>query len=98
MENCSICNFDYKKAFKSNHLKSVKHLEKLNQYYCKKFNKFLAPQISQDTQNAFGITTSLASHGVEVIVNGKTYIKLRVNPTNDLEDHINVLLDKNYFR
>ena len=41
MENCSICNSDYKKAFKSDHLKSVKHLEKLNQYYCKKCNKFM---------------------------------------------------------
>ena len=38
MENCSICNSNYKKAFKSDYLKSVKHLEKLNQYYCKKCN------------------------------------------------------------
>ena len=36
LEKCSICNSDYKKAFKSDHYKSVKHLEKLNQYYCKK--------------------------------------------------------------
>ena len=28
MENCSICNSGYKKAFKSDHLKSVKHLQK----------------------------------------------------------------------
>ena len=41
MENCSICNSDYKKAFKSDCLKSVKHLEKLNQYYFKKCNKFM---------------------------------------------------------
>ena len=41
MENCSICNSDNKKAFKSDHLKSVKHLEKLNQYYWKKCNKFM---------------------------------------------------------
>ena len=41
MENCSICNSDYKKAFKSDHLKSVKHLEKLNPNYCKKCNKFM---------------------------------------------------------
>ena len=40
MENCSICNSDYKKAFKSDHLKSVKHLEILNPYFCKKCNKF----------------------------------------------------------
>ena len=56
-----------------------------------------ATQISQE--NAFGNTASLASHGVKIIVNEKTYIKLRVNPSNtqNLEHHINELLDKNYF-
>ena len=38
MEKCSNCNSDYKKVFKSDHLKSVNHLEKVNQYYCKKCN------------------------------------------------------------
>ena len=37
-----------------------------------------ATQISQE--NTFGNTASLASHGVEIIVNEKTYNKLRVNP------------------
>ena len=41
MENCSICNSDYKKAFKFDHYKSVKHLKKLNQYYCKKCNSYM---------------------------------------------------------
>ena len=41
MENCSICNSDYKKAFKSDHYKSVKHLKKLNQFYCKKCNSYM---------------------------------------------------------
>ena len=152
MENCSICNFDYKKTFKSDHLNSVKHLEKLNHYYCKKCNNILplsdkSNHLSSDqhknktkqqqilcedcgkyisdktrhflseihtlrcqnnresyresyreaTQNAFCNTASV--HGVEVIVNEKTYIKLRVNPTDtqNLERHINELLDKNYF-
>ena len=36
MENCSICSLDNKKASKSNHIKSVKHQEKLGNYYCKK--------------------------------------------------------------
>ena len=47
------------------------------------------------TQN----NTLASLHGVEVIVNEKTYIKLRVNPTDtqNLEHHINELLDKNYF-
>ena len=60
-----------------------------------------ATQISQDTrstQNTFG-------KGVEVIVNEKTYIKLRVKTTGEatrthsenLEHHIKELLDKNYF-
>ena len=41
-------------------------------------NNRKATQSSQDTQNVFGNTASLASHGVEVIMNEKTYIKLRV--------------------
>ena len=45
------------------------------------------------TKNTFGNTL----HGVEIIVNEKTYIKLRVNPTNHLEEQINDLLNKNYF-
>ena len=57
-----------------------------------------ATQISQDTQNAFGNTALLASHGVEVTVNEKTYIKLRVNPTGvasqNVENYINELLEK----
>ena len=58
-----------------------------------------ATQISQEY--AFGNTL----HGVKVIVNEKTYIKLRVNPTGEatgthsenLDHHIKELLDKNYF-
>ena len=34
---------------------------------------------------------------VEVIVDEKTYIKLNVNPTETLEQHINELLNRNYF-
>ena len=41
MENCRICNSNYKKCFKSDQYKSVKHLEKLNQYYCKKCNSYM---------------------------------------------------------
>ena len=48
MGKCSICNSDYKKAFKSDHLKSVKLSEKINQYYCKKYVINLCPyQTSQ---------------------------------------------------
>ena len=36
-------------------------------------------------------------NGVEIIMNENTYIKLKINPTSNLEDHINELLSKNYF-
>ena len=149
MENCSICNSDYKKAYKSDHLKSIKHLQKLNQYYCKKCNTFMplsdksnhlnsdehknktkqqreATQIwcedcgeyisnsrhfqseihtlrsqNNTTKNAsaiaFGNTLHDSGTNIEIIVNEKTYIKLRVNPTNHLEEQINDLLKTSFF-
>ena len=36
MDNFSICKSEYRKSFKSDHLKSVKHLEKLDRFYFKK--------------------------------------------------------------
>ena len=36
-------------------------------------------------------------NGVEIIMNENTYIKLKINPTSNFEDHINELLSKNYF-
>ena len=56
-------------------------------------NNRKATQLSQDTRN----TQNTFGNGVEVIVNEKTYIKLKVNPTNRLEEQINDLLSKNYF-
>ena len=134
MENCSICNLNYKKAFKSDHLKSVKHLEKLNQYYCKKCNLYMpisdrsshlnsnehknkteqrrvwcedCSKYISDTTRHFQSEIHLQNrqrenmqnfgNGVEIIMNENTYIKLKINPTSNLEDHINELLNKNYF-
>ena len=147
MENCSICNLNYKKVFKSDHLKSVKHLEKLDQYYCKKCNLFMpisdkishlnsnehknkteqrrvwcedcSKYISDTTrhfqseihlqnrqrenmQSTFGMqifgTALLPSgNGVNIIINENTYIKLKINPTENLEHRINELISKRYF-
>ena len=137
MENCSICNLNYKKAFKSDHLKSVKHLEKLNQYYCKKCNLYMpiSDKISHlssdehknktqqrrvwcedcskyisDTTRHFQSEIHLQNrqnhqrenmqnfgNGVEIIMNENTYIKLKINPTSNLEDHINELINKRFF-
>ena len=41
MEKCSLCISDYKKSFKSDHLKSVKHLEHLDRYYCEKCSLYM---------------------------------------------------------
>ena len=49
------------------------------------------------TKNTFGNTLHDSGTNVEIIVNEKTYIKLRVNPTNHLEEQINDLPNKNYF-
>ena len=134
MENCSICNLNYKKVFKSDHLKSVKHLEKLDQHYCKKCNLYMpiSDKISHlssdehknkteqrrvwcedcskyisDTTRHFQSEIHLQNrqrenmqnfgNGVEIIMNENTYIKLKINPTSNFEDHINELLSKYYF-
>ena len=36
-------------------------------------------------------------NNVELIVSENTYIKGKINPTENLEHHINELLSKNYF-
>ena len=132
MENCSICNLNYKKAFKSDHLKSVKHLEKLNQYYCKKCNLHMpisdksshlfsdehknrtnkiwcedCSKYISDTTRHFQSEIHLQNrqqngitdfgNGVNIIVNENTYIKLKINPTENLEHRINELISKRYF-
>ena len=137
MENCSICNLNYKRVFKSDHLKSVKHLEKLDQNYCKKCNFYMpisdksshlnsnehknkteqrrvwcedCSKYISDTTRHFQSEIHLQNrqnrqrenmqnfgNGVEIIMNENTYIKLKRNPTSDLEDHINELLNKRFF-
>ena len=134
MENCSICNLNYKKVFKSDHLKSVKLLEKLDQYYCKKCNLYMpisdksshlssdehknkteqrrvwcedCSKYISDTTRHFQSEIHLQNrqrenmqnfgNGVEIIMNENTYIKLKINPTENLEHNIKELLSKNYF-
>ena len=138
MEYCNICDSNYKKSFESDHLKSVKQLEKIGQFYYKKCNLYMDisdkdSHLSSDEQknrtnkiwcedcskyitdktrhfqseihllkrqhnqqNNFGLDTQFGN-GVEIIMNEKTYIKLKINPTENLEYHINELLSKIYF-
>ena len=41
MEKCSICNSNFKKSYKSDHINSKVHQKKLKQYYCKKCNLYM---------------------------------------------------------
>ena len=47
-------------------------------------------------QSTFGIQNTFGN-GVEIIMNENTYIKLEINPTENLEYRIIDLLSKNYF-
>ena len=47
-------------------------------------------------QSTFGIQNTFGK-GEKIIMNENTYIKLKVNPTENLEHNINELLSKNYF-
>ena len=38
-----------------------------------------------------------SNSGENIIVNEKTYMKFKINPTSNLEHHINELLSENYF-
>ena len=141
MENCSICNSNYKKSYKSDHINSIGYQEKLNQYYCKKCNLYLSlscknshlnsnehknkteqrrvwcedcgKYISDKTRHFqseihlqnrqrenmqnFGTALLPSGNGVNIIINENTYIKLKVNPTENLEHRINELKSKRYF-
>ena len=69
MENCRICNSNYKKSFKSD-LKLVKHLEKTNQYYCKKGYIFMP--LSDKTNHLIQMITRTKLNnnkfGVKIVV------------------------------
>ena len=95
---------------KSNHLNSDEHKNKTKQQHiwCEDCGKYISisrhfhseihtlRSQNNATQNATALAFS-TQPGVEIIVNEKTYIKLRVNPTNHLEEQINDLLNENYF-
>ena len=45
----------------------------------------------------FGTALLPSGNGVNIIVNENTYIKLKINPTKNLENRINELISKRYF-
>ena len=134
--NCVIGNSTYKKSYKSDHINSIGHQEKLNQYYCKKCNLYMSlsckdshlnsnehknkknkvwckdcdKNISDKTRHFQSEKHILKSQNrqretqfgtsgteVEIIMNEGTYIKLKINPDENLEHNINESLSKSYF-
>ena len=93
---------------KSSQLVSDEHKNKTEQrpVWCEDCNRYISDKTrhfqseihlqnrqnrqQNNIQNTFG-------NGVEIIMNENTYIKLKVNPTENLEHRINELLSKNYF-
>ena len=93
---------------KSNHLSSNDQKNKLKQQqkWCEDCGKYIGDKTKHfqgeihKAHAASHTNPRAALHFVqenEVIVNEKTYIKLKVNPTKNLEHHLNELLNNNYF-
>ena len=97
---------------KSNHLSSDQHKNKTKQRHircggcgkniCDKTRHFQSEihkphTASRTASHTASHTTLHFGQEVEVIVNERTYKKLKVNPTKNLEHHVNELLNKNYF-
>ena len=72
----------------------VKICDKTRRFQSETHNAHAASRTASHTASH---TTLHFCQEVEVIVNEKTYIKLKVNPTENLEHHINELQIKNYF-
>ena len=103
---CNICNLYMHISDKSSHLNSHEHKNKNKKVWCEDCGKYITDKTihfqseihNQHQQSAFGTPFSVETLvGVEIIVNQKLYIKLKVNPTENLEHNIDELLSKNYF-
>ena len=96
---------------KSSHLKSDEHKNKTEQrrVWCEDCNRYISDKTrhfqseihlenrqQNNMQSTFGIQNTFGN-GIEIIMNENTYIKLKVNPAENLEHNINDLLSKNYF-
>ena len=92
---------------KSSHLNSDEHKNKTEQrrVWCEDCNKYISDKTRhfqseihlQNRQNRQRENMQSFGNGVEIIMNENTYIKLKINPTSNLEDHINELLNKRFF-
>ena len=94
---------------KNSHLNSHEHKNKNKKVWCAECGKYISDKtrhfqseihLQNRQQNGMQSQRSCITdfgNGVNIIMNENTYIKLKVNPTENLEHNINELLSKNYF-
>ena len=68
MENCIICNSNYKKSNKSDQINLLGHQEKVNQYYCKKCNLYMSLSCKNSHLNSKKIKTKRIKYGVKIVI------------------------------
>ena len=97
------------RADKESHLNSNEHKNNRTEQrrvWCEDCSKYISDTTrhfqseshlrnQQNTQSAF--SNVRLGNGVEIIVKENTYIKLKVNPTENLEYRINEIISKRYF-
>ena len=85
---CEDCNKYI--SDKTRHFQSEIHLQNRQNRQQNNIQSTFGMQSTFGIQNTFG-------NGIKIIMNENTYIKLKINPTENLEHRINELLSKNYF-
>ena len=106
---CNSCNLYMNISDKSSHLNSDEHKNKNKKVWCKECGKYITDktrhfqsEIHLQNRQKNGMQSQRScitdfGNGVDKIMNENTYIKLKINPTENLEHKINELLSKNYF-
>ena len=106
---CNICNLYMSLSGKSSHLNSDEHKNKNKKVWCEECGKYITDKtkhfqseihLQNRQQNSMQSQRSCITdfgNGVNIIMNENTYIKLKINPTENLEHRINELTSKRYF-
>ena len=96
---------------KSSHLNSDEHKNKTEQrrVWCEDCNKYISDKTrhfqseihlqnrQRENMQNFGTALLPSGNGVNIITNENRYIKLKINPTENLEHRMNELISKRYF-
>ena len=103
---CEKCNLYMSLSCKDSHLNSNEHENKKNKVWCEDCDKNISDktrhfqrekQILKSKNRQWETQFGTSGTEVEIIMNERTYIKLKINPDENLEHNINDLLSKSYF-